>query len=59
MTMPAQPTRNIVQIAAATAGNSEDQWVTLFALCDDGSLWQRRPIDGGQWRWSRVSPPAE
>jgi hypothetical protein len=41
--------RKIVQIATATEGNSHEMDATLYALCDDGSLWVR-----AMGRWSEV-----
>jgi hypothetical protein len=41
--------RKIVQIATATEGSSHEMYSTLFALCDDGSLWLR-----AMGRWTEV-----
>lgn len=42
--------RKIVQIASGAD-------LSVFALCDDGSLWRYYYSEGAEeWRWSRLEP---
>ena len=49
------PVRKIVQIAMSNTLSNEGYLESMIALCNDGSLWQRkigvteRKSDGGEW----------
>jgi hypothetical protein len=44
-------TRKIIQIAATASGDDPD---TVYALCDDGSLWMMLLMGvPGEWVWER------
>jgi hypothetical protein len=48
--------RKIVQIAVAQGGD----WPTLYALCDDGTLWRhQQPMAMTPTPWARVPPIPE
>jgi hypothetical protein len=46
--------RKVIQIAVE--GISEGSWATLFALCDDGSLWMYEFAGKAKenWEWVRI-----
>jgi hypothetical protein len=43
--------RKVIQIAAS-AGTL--QYNTLYALCDDGTLWRQRVNSGGDGEWEKM-----
>lgn len=46
-----KPARKITQIATATAGDGSEQWPVLYALADDGTVWQKHDLE---MPWKRV-----
>lgn len=40
------PKRRVIQIGVGTSGQGGEQWPVLFALCDDGTIWQRSSPEG-------------
>jgi hypothetical protein len=48
--------RKIVQLATATSGHQNEMYPSLYALCDDGTVWIRNV---GEWKtaeWSILPP---
>ena len=47
-------TRQILQIAATSGGEFNDETESVFALCDDGTVWEVVLEARSTRRWSRL-----
>ena len=47
----------VTQLCAVTQLGETDAYVTLFALCSDGSIWRLEEFDAGSARWEEIPPP--